>query len=184
MSKSDYRLNRRQFLHGLTMTAGSVTLLSPWQNLLASADSRTLSFYHTHTGERLKLSYFEDGQYHADALDEFNHFLRDHRTGEVYSMDLQLIDILSAIRNVTESQGTFEIISAYRSPKTNKALRQQGGGVAKRSLHMQGRALDIRLTDVRTADLRKAALAMKSGGVGYYPKSNFIHLDNGRVRFW
>ncbi len=99
-------------------------------------------------------------------------------------MQLQLIDMLHALGSVTESQGTFEIISAYRSPKTNKALRDQGRGVAKRSLHMQGRALDIRLTDVSTANLRKAALAMKTGGVGFYPKSDFIHIDNGRVRFW
>ena len=132
MSKSDYRFNRRLFLHGLTMMAGSVTLLSPWRNLLAIEVSRTLSFYHTHTGEKLKLTYYEDGQYHTDALDEFNHFLRDHRTGEVYPMDLHLIDILYAIESVTESQGTFEIISGYRSPKTNKALREQSRGVARR----------------------------------------------------
>ena len=184
MSKSDYSLNRRHFLRRVIMVTGSVTLLSPWQNLLANEGGRTLSFYHTHTGEKLKLSYFEDGQYHAEALTELNHFLRDHRTGEVHPIELQLIDILYAIGNATESQGTFEIISAYRSAKTNKALRAQGRGVAKRSLHMQGRALDIRLTDVRTTDLQKAALAMKAGGVGFYPQSNFIHIDTGRVRFW
>jgi uncharacterized protein YcbK (DUF882 family) len=184
MKDSANRFSRRQALRGLTVAAGGIVLLASWQNALASEVNRSVSLYHTHTDEKLKLTYFEDGQYHHEAIGELNKFLRDHRTGEIFPINLQLIDMLFVLERATESRGAIEIISAYRSPVTNEALRAEDSGVAKQSLHIEGRALDIRFTDVNVFDLRNAALNMKAGGVGFYPKSNFIHIDNGRVRSW
>lgn len=144
----------------------------------------TLSFYHTHTGERLRLPWVPAEARSGDLLDELRHLLRDFRTGESHPIDPELFDILHRLREATGGQGTYEIISAYRSPHTNEMLRARGNGVAQRSLHMEGRAIDVRLRGVPTRRLREAALALQAGGVGYYPNSDFIHLDTGRVRFW
>ncbi len=176
--------SRRRFLGSLALTLPSAVLLRPTLAQAKAEAARSLSFYHTHTGEKLALTYYEQGDYHQDALAEANRFLRDFRTGEEYPIDHGLLDILHGIRRATGSNGRFEVISGYRSPKTNAALRSKSNGVAKRSLHMQGRAIDVRLTGVDTAHLRKAALALKGGGVGYYPKPRFVHLDTGRVRHW
>jgi uncharacterized protein YcbK (DUF882 family) len=119
-----------------------------------------------------------------DSLEYVNGYLRDFRTGESHNIDRDLLDQLYVLQQSVDSSGVFEVISAYRSPKTNAKLRNKSNGVAKKSLHMQGRAIDVRLTDVSTGNLRKAALAMKAGGVGYYKKSNFLHLDTGRFRTW
>ncbi len=175
--------SRRRFLGSLALTLPSAVLLPAVAQAKADA-SRSLSFYHTHTGEKLAITYYEQGDYHLDALAETNRFLRDFRTGEEYPIDRGLLDILHGIRQATGSNGRFEVISGYRSPKTNAALQAKSNGVAKRSRHMQGRAIDVRLTGVDTAQLRKAALAQNGGGVGYYPKSGFVHLDTGRVRQW
>ena len=120
----------------------------------------------------------------TDALAEIEYFLRDHRTGQMAPMDTRLLDILHGLKRETGGQGRFEIISGYRSPKTNAMLASQSNGVAKRSLHMQGRALDVRLRGTDTDRLRSAARGLQLGGVGYYPASDFIHVDTGRVRFW
>jgi uncharacterized protein YcbK (DUF882 family) len=159
-------------------------LLRPTLAQAKTAPARSLSFYHTHTGEKLAITYYEQGDYHLDALAEASRFLRDFRTGEEHPIDRGLLDILHDVRLATESSGRFEVVSGYRSPNTNAALRAKSNGVAKRSLHMQGRAIDVRLTGVDTAQLREAALALRGGGVGYYPKSGFVHLDTGRVRQW
>lgn len=151
---------------------------------LAADEQRTLAFRHTHTGERETVTYWRDGAYQVDSLQILDHLLRDHRTGESTRMDRALLDMLYQLQQAVGTQGEFEIISAYRSPKTNKMLRNKSGGVAKRSLHMQGRAIDIRLCGCDLKTLRDRAVAMKAGGVGYYPKSNFIHLDTGRFRSW
>ncbi|WP_332460900.1 YcbK family protein [Thauera sinica] len=120
----------------------------------------------------------------SPALQRIDRLLRDFRTGEVQAMDPQLFDILHALR-ITLGGGTFEIISAYRSPATNDMLRKTGGGgVAKRSLHMDGRAIDVRLPGVPTTSLRDAAIGLGLGGVGYYPESDFVHIDTGAVRAW
>jgi uncharacterized protein YcbK (DUF882 family) len=145
---------------------------------------RVLAFYHTHTGERAEITYWRDGEYLAENLQAINRLLRDHRTGEQTEMDRALLDTLYALQLSLGEPGEFEIISAYRSPKTNEMLRHKSGGVAKRSLHMQGKAIDIRVCSCDLAKLHKTAISLKAGGVGYYPKSNFIHVDTGRVRYW
>jgi len=184
MKSSDCNLSRRNFIQTLSVTAAGLALYSPWRDVFAATRDRTLSFFHTHTGEHLKLTYFSDGLYHDDALQELNHYLRDFRTNEIHAIDANLFDILYAMKSACNSNGTFEVISGYRSPLTNKFLHEQGHGVAEHSLHMVGKAIDIRLTNVRTADLRKVAVSLKRGGVGFYAKSDFVHVDTGRVRYW
>lgn len=178
---TDIRANRRQILTaGLALPALSI----PSLGYSASGGSRQLAFYHTHTGERLDVVYREGSDYLPGALGSIDRFLRDFRTGESHPIDPELLDQLHDIQAALGKPSRIEIISGYRSPKTNNMLRGKSNSVAKRSLHMQGRALDIRLTDVPTKNLRAAALELKSGGVGYYPKSKFVHIDTGRVRFW
>ena len=130
------------------------------------------------------MTYFESGRYLDDALGEVNRLLRDHRSGAVYAMDTSLLDLLHAVQRRCERDGPFEVISGYRSPATNEMLRRNSSGVAKRSLHMQGRAIDVRISGLDTGKLRRAAMELSAGGVGYYPKSAFVHLDTGRVRAW
>ena len=156
-------------------------------NVLSAAvlpDVRTLNFVHTHTGERLAIEFFSRGTYLPDALATVNHFLRDFRTGDVHDIDPRLLDLLHSIGGATESRRPFEVISGYRSPATNDMLRHRSEGVAAGSLHLKGQAIDIRLGDVPLDRLRRSALALRAGGVGYYPSSNFVHVDTGRVRFW
>lgn len=151
----------------------------------AKADApRVLSFSHLHTGERLELEYFAAGAYRPEALQAVNQLLRDFRTGEVGDIDPALLDLLHGLREATASRRPFQIISGYRSPATNRMLHERSDGVATKSLHMSGRAIDIRLADVPLATLRDAARAAGRGGVGYYPGSDFVHVDTGRVRAW
>ena len=151
----------------------------------ASPQGRLLSFDHTHTGEKLSLVYAAGQQYMSDALGKLNRFLRDHYTGEVGVMDPKLFDLLHRVRTELGCKQSFQVISGYRCPATNDKLRGKGGGgVAKRSLHMDGKAIDIRIPGVPLQELRDAALSLKAGGVGYYPSSQFVHLDTGRVRNW
>jgi uncharacterized protein YcbK (DUF882 family) len=175
-------MDRRKFLKNIVFVAPVATV--PGFALAAPAAPRRLRFYHTHTSEKLDVTYYEDGLYLPDAMDAVNHMLRDHRSDEIAQMDPALLDFLHEAQTRLGSTGTFEIISAYRSPATNEMLRQRGGGVARRSLHLQARAIDVRLTDAATKDLRQVGLDLQRGGVGYYSKSNFVHLDTGRVRWW
>ena len=147
-----------------------------------AAAERALAFRHTHTGERLEIAYFARGEYLPAALARIDWLLRDFRSGDARRMDTRLLDALHALS--TLGGGEFEIISGYRSPRTNAQLRSVSGGVAEHSLHLEGRAIDVRLAGLRTARLRDAALALGAGGVGYYPKSDFVHIDTGRVRRW
>jgi len=151
---------------------------------IATPERRRIKFQHAHTAERLDVVYFEHGEYLPDALASIDHLLRDFRTGEEYPMEKPVLDALAILFDQAGQRGAFEVISAFRSSKTNNMLRRNSAGVAKRSLHMLGQAVDIRLTSLATDKLRDAAKALKIGGVGYYPKSNFIHLDTGRVRYW
>lgn len=151
----------------------------------AASEPRVLSFNHLHTGERLRnVEYFSSGGYLPDALTEINQLLRDFRTGDVAQMDPALLDVLHGLQQRTGSTQAFQIISAYRSPRTNDMLHQRSKGVASGSLHLKGQAIDIRLGDVALPQLHQAALSMKAGGVGYYQASNFLHVDTGRVRQW
>jgi uncharacterized protein YcbK (DUF882 family) len=149
----------------------------------AARASRTLSFWHTHTDETLEITYFEQGGYVTAALGQVNRFLRDFRTGEVAAIDPGLLDILHRAAQVCGKQ-RFEVISGYRSPVTNASLADRSSGVARNSLHVEGRAIDVRLTGCDTAKLRHACVALGLGGVGYYPESDFVHVDTGRVRTW
>jgi len=148
------------------------------------ADARTLSFVHTHTGEQVSLVYATRHAYVADALAALAWFLRDFRSASVHPIDPELFDQLHMLATITGTRAPFQVISGYRSPATNRQLRTQGGGVAERSLHLEGRAIDVRLADVPLADLRDAARSLRAGGVGYYPASQFVHLDTGAVRRW
>ena len=174
--------HRRNFLKSIlgTSIAG---LLSPARHALA-ADEKQLSFYHTHTGKKLDVTFSRGGEFVASALEEINNFLSDFRTGDKIEIDPELLNLIYDVRESLGSKGTFEVISAYRSPKTNEMLRGRSGGVARNSQHLLGKAIDVRLNDVELPKLRDAALAQKRGGVGYYSKSDFVHIDTGRVRRW
>ncbi|NMG31584.1 YcbK family protein [Aromatoleum evansii] len=143
-----------------------------------------LCFRHTHTDESLRVVYRSGGIYLPSALERIDWLMRDFRTGDVARIDPRLLDILHTLGTACGGE-SFEIISAFRSPATNERLHKADGkGVATRSLHMDGRAIDVRVPGFDTAALRDAALALKAGGVGYYPESDFVHLDTGRVRHW
>jgi uncharacterized protein YcbK (DUF882 family) len=186
---SQKSFNRRAFLgYGALATA---TALVPGRAHAAVPTSgrreRTLSFFHTHTGERLKVAYCCDGVYQPEALAQLNHLLRDFRQNETKPIDPQLFDLLHELTGTLETDRPLHVISGYRSPATNAMLRDQGGshtGVAGKSLHMVGKAIDIRIPGVPLDNLRGAARSLKLGGVGYYPSSNFVHVDTGRVRYW
>ena len=149
------------------------------------AEARGLNLVHTHTHEKIDLVYAVGPNYVAEALGSLDHFLRDHYTGDVGRIDPGVFDLLHGVRQLLGSARPYEVISGYRCPATNENLRgSRGGGVAKRSLHMEGRAIDVRLPGVTLADLRDAARSLGRGGVGYYPREQFVHLDTGRVRHW
>jgi uncharacterized protein YcbK (DUF882 family) len=149
-----------------------------------AADARQLTFYHTHTRLSLDVVYFENGEYVDSALDRINRFLKDFRTGEVTEINPELLDLLHDVRNELGPEATFEVISAYRSPETNEMLRSTSSGVAKSSQHLRGNAIDVRLRGTRTTALRDTAVRMQRGGVGFYPNSDFVHIDTGPVRTW
>jgi len=146
-----------------------------------------LRFYHTHTGEHLDVVYRRGDQYIAGALDELDHHLRDHRTGDVRHFDPRLFDLLYDLTaSLSDSNGEIDVICGYRTPRSNEFLRTRSPhtGVARHSLHMQAEAIDIRLPGIPTSELRDAALRLHRGGVGYYRSSDFVHVDVGRVRRW
>ena len=145
---------------------------------------RTLAFYGLHTEERLVATYWADGTYDFAALDAIDRLLRDFRTGEVRPMDPRLMDILFAVRRALGSDDEYRVVSGYRSRATNEMLRRQGHEVARNSLHVAGRAIDVALAGRPLTALRHAARSLGRGGVGYYPGPGFVHLDTGPVRSW
>ncbi len=145
---------------------------------------KRVSLLNLHTGERVRTAYWERGKYIPEALREIEKVLRDHRSGDIHRIDPRLLDLMQHLHHKTGSSKEFQVVSGYRSPATNAALSAHNNGVAKKSLHMQGKAIDIRLPGVPLRVLRQAAVSMHAGGVGYYPKSNFIHIDTGNVRYW
>jgi len=149
-------------------------------------DARELAFYHTHTGKALSVVYYHDGRYDPTALAQVEDYLKDFRTGDRHPIDPALLDVLFEIKTRTHTHAPFEVISAYRSPPTNEMLRTRSAdsGVAQHSMHIQGQAIDVRLADVPLEQLRGVALHLQRGGVGFYPTSEFVHVDTGRVRFW
>ena len=145
---------------------------------------KSLSLYNTHTEEYLETVYWKEGQYLDEPLAEIDYIMRDHRTGEIKSIDPRLLDLLDSIKKKVGVKQPFHIISGYRSPETNAILRKRDKGVACKSLHMKGEAVDIRLPDMELSTLREVTMGLRRGGVGYYPKSDFIHVDLGRLRHW
>lgn len=179
-------ISRRGFLKSLSGTAFGLASVSAFGNqvpLLASKE-RTLSFYNLHTGESLDATYWADGHYIPEVLADVNHVLRDHRSDTSTAMDPRLFDMLHLLQQDLGVSKQFHVISGYRSPETNAKLRQQSTKVAKRSYHMLGKAIDIRLPGVPLKALGSQARALQVGGVGYYQRSNFIHVDVGPVRAW
>jgi uncharacterized protein YcbK (DUF882 family) len=173
-------LDRRGLIGGSLAAFGATLFGSP---VLAAAP-RSLSVLNLHTGEALKATYWDGGGYVPDALGALNKVLRDHRTGEVHTMAPNLFDLITALNQRLETNQTVQVISGYRSPQSNAAMHAKSSGVAAHSLHMEGEAMDIRIGGVALDHLRDAALALKIGGVGFYPSSNFVHVDIGRVRRW
>lgn len=174
-----------QFRRRYFLVAGALFAIVPLSAAYApSSDERSLWFVHTHTGEALSIVYFQHGQYVSQSLERVNHLLRDFRTNEVHTIDPALLDILFDLHTKAQHDGPFEVISGYRSPQTNAALHSRSSGVAEHSLHMQGRAIDIRLRGFPTSRLRDLAIALQRGGVGFYLVSDFVHVDTGRVRTW
>jgi len=150
-----------------------------------AADEYRVRFFHTHTGERLEIVYRRGDHYLPEALAKLNHYLRDHRTGDVHQYDPKVFDLLHDLVAATGRPGAeIDVICGYRTPWSNEFLRSRSDGVARNSLHLQAMAIDIRVPGIATARLRDAALALHRGGVGYYAKSDFVHVDVGRVRRW
>jgi uncharacterized protein YcbK (DUF882 family) len=181
------RCHRRDFLKLGTLAL--VSSLFPIPVLAAvSKDSanaeRTLAFYNTHTAEFARVCYFRDSAYQPEALKKINHVLRDHRANKIKTIDPGLLDVLHSIQGRLAATGPFHVISGYRSPETNEMLRHASSGVARKSMHTQGKAIDIRLPGCNTKHLSKVCMELKAGGVGYYAKSDFVHVDTGRVRTW
>lgn len=179
-------VSRRSFLKlGALSLAGMMLPMSAFASLLErSPAERRLAFYNTHTGESLNTVYWAAGDFVPEGLQGIDHILRDFRANEVAAMDRGLLDLLYVLQGQLGARKPFQIISGYRSPNTNAVLRSQSGGVARHSLHMDAKAIDIRLPGVELARLRDAALSLQAGGVGYYQGSNFVHVDVGRVRHW
>lgn len=174
---------RRNILRAGT-AAAVAGIASPALARIGPEDHRALAFNNLHTGERLKVDYWVEGRYVPDALHEVNQLLRDYRNNEVHRIDPKLLDLLSHLHRRLGSNAPFQVISGYRSPATNAMLHRRSNGVATHSLHMKGMAIDIRLSDRDLSDLHRTALAMRAGGVGYYSRSDFVHVDVGRVRHW
>ena len=177
---------RRQFLTTAAGAAASVLACgrAGWADAPAPSGRRALSFLNTHTGESVSTVYWADGEYRADGLAAIDRVLRDHRTGAVRPIDRRLLDVLHALRSDIGTSVPFNVISCYRSPQSNAALRRAGRAVAEHSLHMEGKAADVRLPGVALDDLHRAAVGLKAGGVGYYAGPSFVHVDVGRVRYW
>jgi len=175
--------NRRTFLK-LSVSAALATFVPRAAIAVGRSENRTLSFYNIHTGESLTTCYRVNGKLINRAIGRISYIMRDHRTGDVKPVDPNLLDLLHHIVKAAPPPVPISIISGYRSPQTNAALRRVTRGVAKNSLHMEGRAIDIRIPGYKTQEICEHAIELHSGGVGYYPESDFVHLDTGPVKVW
>jgi uncharacterized protein YcbK (DUF882 family) len=184
-------LNRRQFLQYLSaapaLAGASNVLAMPSQKLiLPTEEHRSLKLRSLHTGEKIDVTYWEHGDYLLDGLAELFLLMRDHRENRIAPIDINLLDQLHSIQSKLDTQREIMLVSGYRSPETNGSLRNsgKGAGVARRSLHMSGRAMDFRIPGLNLRHVHKATLASTAGGVGYYGRSGYIHMDTGRKRRW
>lgn len=186
-SKYDSVLSRRSFLQGgLTLSLSafiSATAVKP-SFAMPSGGAYSISLQNSHTGETFSGVYRVGDKYLPEAFERINYVLRDFRADEIFPMDPRAIDIISAVHRYAGTQEAYSVISGYRSPRTNAHLRSQSRGVAKHSLHMSGQAIDVRLGDVPARHIREVATKLRAGGVGYYPREEFVHLDSGSFRTW
>jgi uncharacterized protein YcbK (DUF882 family) len=174
---------RRSFLALCGAAALSMTPVAA-EAAVRQPSVRTIAILNPHTGEAIKTSYWVKGEYVTDELEAVNYVLRDHWTNEVAEIDPKLLDTLYALQNRLETRNAFHVTSGYRSPETNDMLRRNGEPAAKHSLHMEGKAVDVRMPGRSVKYIHRAAMRLRAGGVGYYPRSNFVHLDVGPVRHW
>ena len=186
---TDPRRGSRSRRHFISLLGGAASLAAILPAAAATdirwePRQRSLVLHHLHTGEKLQTTYWHGGDYDRDALASIDRVLRDFRTGDIYPIERGLLDILHTVRYELGIEAPFQVIGGYRSPKTNEMLRKRSNGVAKRSLHMQGRAIDVRIPGTDSARLREVAADLRLGGVGYYRSSDFVHLDTGRPRVW
>jgi uncharacterized protein YcbK (DUF882 family) len=175
-----YMPSRRSFIGALAAGVTSFALPS----LAHAFGQRTLSFVHTHTGDSLTVTYFRDGMYQPAMLARVAFVLRDFRSGDVHQIDPMLLDALHDLQLLSQHDKPYQVISAFRSSTTNATLRKKSKGVAEHSMHIEGKAIDVRVSGVSTKKLRDLAISMNRGGVGYYPGSDFLHIDTGRLRSW
>lgn len=177
-------VRRRTFL-GIAAAAATSAIAAPAIAFPRfSMRSRALSFHNLHTDESVDLVYWADGEYLADAKQRIEYLLRDFRNNKIHPIDPRLLDLLSTLRARLDTDAPYQVISGYRSPQTNAMLRRVSEGVASNSLHMQGQAIDLRVPGHSLEQVHRTALALQAGGVGYYPHSDFVHVDVGRVRRW
>ena len=178
---------RRSFLKSSVVLAsalGAPALARAASAASAATGERTLRLYNTHTGESLRSVFWAEGQFLPDALADINKLLRDHRNNTISTMDPQLLVLLDKVSAQFGSNKVLHVISGYRSPESNQLLAERSNGVARHSMHMEGKAIDVRMPGLELASLHKAAMNAKGGGVGYYPDSQFVHMDTGRLRHW
>lgn len=178
------KFSRRDFCQSISVLGGAV--ICP--NLMAQTESlvsqKILNVYNIHTGESIKATIWDEGEYQMDELARLDNLMRDHRSGEVKAIDRDMYELLFQLQQTFNPKQSINIISGYRCQATNNMLRGRSSGVAKKSMHTQGRAIDFAIPGVNHQSLCKAAISMQAGGVGSYPRSGFVHIDNGRVRRW
>lgn len=176
-------LGRRQFL-GVAGAALLTGIAFPADAARRLLRPRALAFHNLHTGEKLDTVYWADGRYLPEAMRHIDWLLRDFRTDEIHPIDPRLLDLLAEMHGRLQTRAPFHVISGYRSPQTNAMLASISDGVAQNSLHLEGKAIDIRVPGQRLRHVRAAAVSLRRGGVGYYPQSDFVHVDTGSVRYW
>ena len=175
---------RRSFLKSSVVLASAIGMPALAKAAQPAPAERTLRLYNTHTGESLRSVFWAEGQFIPDALQDINKLLRDHRNDKIAQIDPKLIVLLNDVSDKFGDSQVLHVISGYRSPESNAKLAAASGGVAKHSMHMDGKAIDIRIPGKNLVQVHKAAMSMRGGGVGYYADSQFVHMDTGRVRYW
>ena len=187
MTKSSGLMMTRRGLLGAfaaTTVVGAPHMANAFSLLRGAGDIRRLKMYNGRSGEHMDVIYWIEGEYIDESLAAINHFFRDVRTDQSHRIDTRTIDILAATHNMLESDEPYTLLSGYRSPQTNAALRRNSRGVARNSRHMIGQAADVRLRSRSVSQVSRAAVACSAGGVGRYSRSNFTHMDCGPVRAW
>jgi len=175
---------RREFLRKSILLSAGLTV-SPYELFAVSIPvDKTIKLFNIHTQEHLTATYWSKDHFVKSEMEKINHFLRDYRTGDVQKMDPSLLNQLYAIQLIRDTTKPFQVISGYRSAKTNMMLNKTTEGVAKNSFHVKAQAIDINLPNTELKDLKKLAKFLRRGGVGYYPRSGFMHIDTGPVRYW